>query len=89
MFEDNTKIFTQIIDEDSNKALQQDIHSLTDWATTWQLRFNASKCKTLHLGNSNPKHTYKMKNQHGRSNELDLDAQSLETKIQRTTAVCG
>ena len=79
MFADDTKIFAQILDEDSSKTIQNDIHSLTDWATTWQLRFNASKCKTLHLGNKNPQHTYKMKNQQGE--ELDLETTELEKDL--------
>lgn len=64
MFADDTKIYMPLKNEADSAKLQQDIHNLTDWATKWQLRFNASKCKTLHLGNNNPQKSYVMKNEH-------------------------
>jgi len=30
--------------------LQEDINSLAEWASKWQLRFNVSKCNWLCLG---------------------------------------
>ena len=79
MFADDTKIFTPIIDEDCIHTIQNDIHALTDWATVWQLRFNASKCKTLHLGSRNTHHEYSMKD--GQGNELVLDSTELEKDL--------
>ena len=34
--------------------------ALSNWADTWQLTFNAKKCKTMHLGNNNAKTTYSL-----------------------------
>ena len=34
--------------------------ALSNWADTWQLTFNAKKCKTMHQGNNNPKTTYSL-----------------------------
>ena len=35
--------------------MQADIDILVDWADKWQLRFNADKCKVIHIGRNNPK----------------------------------
>ena len=45
-----------------NQVLLQadDINSCARWATEWQLPFNVSKCKVLHLGLSNPMFSYTM-----------------------------
>ena len=32
------------------------------WSTKWQLPFNATKCKVMHFGTSNPKHSYIINN---------------------------
>ena len=44
---------------DSDK-LQADIDSVLLWSEKWQLPFNESKCKILHIGSGNPFHTYTM-----------------------------
>ena len=33
---------------------------IREWADKWKMEFNVGKCKIMHLGNSNPKHTYTM-----------------------------
>ena len=45
---------------DDNKKLQDDLDSLTEWSTRWQLPFNVDKCKSLHIGRNNRKHVYEM-----------------------------
>ena len=60
MFADDTKIFTEIHDEDDAKRLQSDLTALQDWSQKWQLKFNPDKCHTLHLGQHNDKHKYTM-----------------------------
>ena len=44
------------------------------WSKKWQLFFNISKCKSLHLGGFNPKYTYQINSQpiEQVSNEKDL-----------------
>lgn len=63
LFADDAKLFTNvnIRDEMSGKSLQNDINSLSAWSEKWQLPFNISKCKALHIGNCNPCRRYKMK----------------------------
>ena len=53
-FADDTKIFNRVSSVEDHDRLQNDIKKLVEWATTWQMEFNASKCKVLHFGSNNP-----------------------------------
>ena len=57
-FADYTKIYREIKDQSDIKQLQDNIDSLKKWSRDWQLLFNASKCKCMHLGKKNDKHIY-------------------------------
>jgi len=37
--------------EDAER-LQQDLEKLESWSDTWLLRFNAEKCKVMHVGHN-------------------------------------
>ena len=65
LFADDAKLFcnVELRNEAHNISLQSDLNSLGDWSAKWQLPFNVSKCKCLHIGYSNPCWKYKM---HGR-----------------------
>ena len=77
LFADDAKFFCKIDKNDGLEdivKIQQDIDRLFLWSEKWQLFFNISKCKSLHLGKVNPKHVYHM-NRHDivqTSNEKDL-----------------
>ena len=69
LFADDSKIFTSILKEGTRKtgndtigseALQRDLASTKEWADTWKMEFNVDKCKIMHLGRLNPRHTYIM-----------------------------
>ena len=60
MFADDTKVFTHINSQDDVKRLQTDMDKLLEWSRTWLLKFNATKCKVMHMGNSNPGGNYTM-----------------------------
>lgn len=67
LFADDSKVFSRIItnknsrnNENGNIMLQNDLNTITKWAETWKMEFNVDKCKIMHLGNQNPKHTYTM-----------------------------
>ena len=60
LFADDAKVFRSIRSLDDNVILQNDINKLTKWSEKWQLPFNVSKCKSLHIGSSNPRHEYAM-----------------------------
>ena len=59
MFADDTKLFNST---NNNQTLQEDIRELEKWSATWQLQFNALKCKVLHIGKNNPKLKYTFQN---------------------------
>ena len=62
-FADDTKLLGRVENEAGSVSLQDDLNRLMNWSTTWQMQFNASKCKVMHIGNRNPKYSYSM-NQH-------------------------
>ena len=55
MFADDTKIFRCVGSNDDHSALKNDLNLLYEWSVRWQLNFNISKCKHIHLG---PIHSY-------------------------------
>ncbi|XP_076442709.1 uncharacterized protein LOC143281387 [Babylonia areolata] len=61
MYADDTKVYDSVEMESKRDRIQQDLDNLVSWADLWQLRFNASKCKVLHLGRNNPKAEYNMR----------------------------
>ena len=52
LFEDDAKIFADVSKRDTK--LQEDIDKLCLWSDMWQLPFNETKCKCLHIGRNNP-----------------------------------
>ena len=62
LFADDAKLFRDVNLRESsgNTALQTDVNSLVQWSKTWQLPFNTDKCKSLHIGTTNPFYKYKM-----------------------------
>ena len=60
IFADDTKIFTSVNKESDTLKIQSDLDALSKWSDDWQLRFNASKCKRMHIGQTNPHHAYQM-----------------------------
>ena len=69
LFADDSKVFSRIVSEKNRKGreivcgrevLQRDLDSIREWADRWKMEFNVGKCKIMHLGRLNPKHTYTM-----------------------------
>ena len=54
MFADDTKCYRSISCPDDCLLLQQDLDSISDWCTTWNLSFNSNKCATIHFSRSSP-----------------------------------
>ena len=50
LFADDTKLYARVGTDYQRNSLQKDIDSVMNWSDRWQLRFNTSKCKHLHLG---------------------------------------
>jgi len=40
--------------------LQRDLEQIQQWSGTWQIAFNTSKCKVMHIGRTNQKFQYSM-----------------------------
>ena len=57
-FADDTKIFRQVRDVQDNISMQADFDQLVEWADKWQMQFNVSKCKVMHVGQKNPRSLY-------------------------------
>lgn len=70
IFADDTKLYGKAGNQVDHLQMQRDLDSLCDWSDKWKLRFNASKCKVMHLGHDNPCVSYYMNNQ-GSSVEID------------------
>ena len=49
IFADDTKFFATV--PENNAVLQQDLSTLQNWSEKWQLRFNTTKYKVMHLEN--------------------------------------
>jgi hypothetical protein len=78
MFADDTKLFQIVTDNSSRRSLQDDINRLSDWAEKWQLNFNSSKCKVLHIGRTNQQFTYTMSDKAG---TYHLESTTLEKDL--------
>ena len=60
LFADDAKIFRSIKTSSDNNILQEDLNAVIYWSTRWQLPFNETKCKSLHIGKKKHCQTYKM-----------------------------
>ena len=49
-FADDTKLYCTISSLLDIQTLQNDLDLLYNWSIDWLLRFNISKCKTMHIG---------------------------------------
>jgi ribonucleases P/MRP protein subunit RPP40 len=59
-FADDCKGQNVVMSDQDRQDLQETINKLLDWANTWGMSFNKSKCKVMHVGNNNPKFEYFM-----------------------------
>ena len=59
-FADDTKTLRQVPEVEYAFTLQEDLHSMYKWSQDWQLLFNFTKCKCLHIGYNNPNYDYFM-----------------------------
>jgi len=53
--------------------MREDLDRLVKWADKWQMQFNVSKCKVMHVGKKSPRHTYYMSSTGLRSVEMEKD----------------
>jgi len=62
-FAGDTKIFSEVQTDADRQRLQDDINSLEIWSCKWQMEFNATKCKVMHVGRTTPQFQYVMNSQ--------------------------
>ena len=62
-FADDTKIFGKVWTLSDRLQLQTDLDNLCTWADNWQVTFNVSKCKVMHIGSRNANYSYSMNRQ--------------------------
>ena len=62
-FADDTKIFGTATNDGDRQIIQNDLMTLASWANTWQMEFNETKCKVMHIGRETKRWSYQM-NQH-------------------------
>ena len=60
IFADDAKVYRKIQNINDTTSLQHDLNNMFDWSQKWQLPFNETKCKCLHLGRANQRNNYTM-----------------------------
>ena len=53
LFADDTKVLQVLFSAVCLHEIQSDMDHLTEWSDKWQLKFNTSKCKVIHIGPTN------------------------------------
>ena len=76
LFADDTKLFARVPGD--SHTLQEDLDRLQLWSDLWQLRFNASKCKVMHIGKQDTPAEYHMKSG---SEEVILESCDVEKDL--------
>ena len=76
LFADDTKLFARV--PEGAQTLQEDLDRLQLWSDMWQLRFNAEKCKVMHIGKNEVHSDYKMDS---KGNRISLENIKLEKDL--------
>ena len=80
-FADDTKVAQRIRTQEDAAQLQTALDQLTGWADKWGMAFNVTKCKVMHVGHGNPRHSYKM---HGTQLEETKEERDLGVLMSHT-----
>ena len=59
-FADDLKVLRVIEEKHDQDIFQSDLDKLVDWSETWQMKFNFSKCKIMHIGRVKYENKYEM-----------------------------
>ena len=60
-FADDTKMSGKANCVEGVKRLQRDLDRLSEWARTWQMEYDVSKCEVIHFGRNNSRRDYYLK----------------------------
>ena len=80
MYVVDMKVHGPVNNSEDGDKLKKDLDVLVDLADTWQLCFNAEKCKVLHMEMSNEQHCYKMR-KHVSSERISLEKSKIERDL--------
>ena len=72
-FADDTKLCGSVDTLEGRNAIQRDLDMLVRWADANLMKFNHAKCKVLHLGRSNPRHSYRLVREVNQSSPAEKD----------------
>uniref|UniRef100_A0A8C6NG28 Uncharacterized protein n=1 Tax=Melopsittacus undulatus TaxID=13146 RepID=A0A8C6NG28_MELUD len=70
---DNTKLCGSVDMLEGRNAIQRDLDTLVRWADANLMKFNHAKCKVLHLGGNNPRHSYRLGKKEIQSSPAEKD----------------
>ena len=78
IYADDTKAYTEIKSDEDRAKLQLSIDQMFRWTQEWQLLFNQTKCKILHIGENNPKYKYFIGEG---NNRMELETSDIEKDL--------
>ena len=73
LFADDAKVYRRIATTEDVETLQRDMDRLSEWSRKWLLSFNVAKCKTMHIGHSNPRNDYQLQGITLETSDLEKD----------------
>ena len=59
-FADDLKLISSVNNTEDWSKMQEDIDTLSSWASDWKMKFNAKKCSVIHFGNKNLQCNYNL-----------------------------
>ena len=62
LFADDCLVYRSVRGVEDQRRLQQDLDALSLWGDCWGMRFNASKCNIIHMGNVKSQFFYQLNN---------------------------
>ena len=72
-FADDTKLGANVREPGSLESLQEDLRKIGEWSDKWQMPFNNTKCKVMHIGFRNPRSDYSLQGTVLESTETEKD----------------